>query len=430
MVRRGPCSGPWIVKEGRTVRKSFHLNRGIVLALTVALALVALVACGGDDSDTAEQPVAAAETAPAAEPTPAPTAAPAPTATPTPAGPTAPEGLAAECLPGGTLEDAATITSCAEQALQNVTGFSFEGEFNLLALFSGLMPEGGGPEAGPEGLIQLSGTIVRPDRMKFDISFGPEGEAIRIAVVVIGEDTYFQPPEANIWFKGTPPDSDFLSTVQMVGMLQLPRDTGGVLEEPVELDDGTTGYVLSYDEAGQGSGMEGLGFPGGTLVLIVGVDDFLTREVRVTLEDANGEAPDLIGIRYHGYDTPVEIEPPAQYLPLPEGAMEAGPPAEAMVVGLARNADGDVEVTFSEAVHVEGQVELYVIDPATGGWGLPLIGGSGTAVLTFDADADDRPPLVLGGSEIAGFVFPTPDSQMTDAEGDRLDLTFDTWTYQ
>lgn len=110
--------------------------------------------------------------------------------------------------------------------------------------------------------------------------------------------------------------------------------------------------------------------------------------------------------------------------------MEAGPPAEAMVVGLARNADGDVEVTFSEAVHVEGQVELYVIDPATGGWGLPLIGGSGTAVLTFDAGAEDRPSLVLGESEIAGFVFPTPDSQMTDAEGNRLDLTFDVWTYQ
>ena len=397
------------------MRKSSHLGKGIWLALAVALALVALVGCGDDDSDVAEQP--AAETAPA------------PTATPTPAGPTAPEGLAAECLPGGALEDPETIASCAEQALRNVTGFSFEGEFNLIALFSGLVPEAGGPAADPEGVIHLSGSIVLPDRMKFDISFGPVGEALEIAAIVIGDDTYFQPPDASFWFKGTPPDSDFLSTVQMVGMLQLPRDTGGVLEAPVELDDGTAGYVLSYGEAGQGSGTEGLGLPG-TLVLTVGADDFLTREVRVVLEDASGEAPNLIAIRYYGYDTPAEIEPPAQYLPLPEGAMEESPTAEAMVVGLSRNAAGDVEVTFSEAVYVEGQLELYVIDPATGGWGLPLRGGSGTAMLTFDADAEDRPSLVLGESEIAGFVFPTSDSQMTDAEGNRLDLTFDVWTYE
>ena len=390
------------------------------------LALVALVACGEDDSDAMEQPTAAEETAPAA----APTAAPEPTATPTPAGPTAPEGLAAECLPGGALEDAATISSCAEQALQNVAGFSFKGEFNLLAIFSGFVPEGAATPSGPEGLIRLSGAIVRPDKLKVEISFGPEGEAIQVAAVVIGEDTYFRDPGTNFWFKGTPPDSDFLSTVQMVGMLQLPRDSGGVLEESVELDDGTTGYVLSYDQSGQQGGMEGMGLPGGNLVLVLGADDFLTREVRVTLEDAGADAPDIITISYHGYDTPAEIEPPAQYLPLPEGAMEAGPPVEAMVVDLARNADGDVEVTFSEPVHVEGQVELYVIDPATGGFGLPLLGGSGTAVLTFDADAEDRPSLVLGESEIAGFVFPTPDSHITDADGNRLDLTFDTWTYE
>ena len=414
------------------MRKGAHLNRGTFLAFAAALALLAFVACGSDDDpDMVQQPAAAAETARRADLTPAPTVAPEPTAAPTaPAEPTAPPGLAAECLPGGALEDAATIASCAEQALQQVTGFSFEGEFNLLAIFSRLVPEAGGPAAGPEGLIRLSGDIVRPDRLKFDISFGPEGEAIRVAVVVIGEDTYFRDPEANNWFKGTPPDSDFLSTVQMVGMLQLPRDSGGTLEEPVGLEDGTTGYVLSYEESGQQSGLGGMGLPGGTLLLTVGADDFLTREVRVTLEAASGDAPDIIAIRYHSYDTPAEIEPPAQYIPIPEGAMEAGPPAEAMVVGLARNADGDVEVTFSEAVLIEGQVELYVIDPATGGWTLPLLGGSGNTVLTFDADAEDRPSLVLGESEIAGFVFPTPDSQMTDAEGERLDLTFDVWTYE
>ncbi len=412
------------------MRKSFHLSRGVWLVL--ALALVALVACGSDDdADLAQQPSsAAAETARRAEPTPAPTVAPEPTPTPAaPAEPTAPPGLAAECLPGGAIEDAATIASCAAQALQQAPGFSFEGEFNLFALFSGFAPEGQGPPAG-EGLMQLSGAIVPPDSMQFEITFGPEGEGVTVAAIIIGQDTYFRDPEANIWFKGAPPDSDFLSSVQMVGMLQLPRDSGGTLEETVELEDGTTAYVLSYDQAGQQSGMAGMGLPGGNLVIVVSADDFLTREVKVTLEADSGDAPDLISIRYHGYDSPAEIEPPAQYLPLPEGAMEAEPPTEAVVLGLARNAGGDVEVTFSEAVHVEGQVELYVIDPATGGWGLPLLGGSGTTVLTFDADAEDRPSLVVGESEIAGFVFPTPDSQMTDADGERLDPTFDVWTYE
>ena len=169
----------------------------------------------------------------------------------------------------------------------------------------------------------------------------------------------------------------------MVGMLQLPRDSGGTLEEVVDLDDGSTGYVISYDQTSQQGGMVGMGLPGGGLVLVVGADDFLTREVRVTLEDAADDAPDLVAISYHGYDTPAEIEPPAQYVPIPEGVMEEGSPAEAMVVGLARNADGDVEVTFSGDVHVEGQLELYVIDPSTGGWGLPLLGG----------ERDNRPHL-------------------------------------
>ena len=421
------AGAPAFDEEDRPVRKNAHLSRGIVLVFATALALVALVACGDEDSDAMKQPAVAAETAPAAASTVAPEPTAAPTATPEAS---APAGLPAECLPGGALEDAATISSCAEQALQNVAGFSFEGEFNLLAIFSGFAPEGAATPSGPEGLIRLSGAIVPPDRLKVEISFGPEGEAIQVAAVIIGEDTYFRDPGTNFWFKGTPPDSDFLSTVQMVGMLQLPRDSGGVLEESVELDDGTTGYVLSYDQSGQQGGMGGMGLPGGNLVLVVGADDFLTREVRVTLEEAGGDAPDIITISYHGYDTPAEIEPPAQYLPLPEGAMEAGPPAEALVVGLARNADGDVEVTFSEPVHVEGQVELYVIDPATGGFGLPLLGGSGTTVFTFDADAEDRPSLVLGESEIAGFFYPTGDSQMTDADGERLDLTFDIWTYE
>ena len=77
------------------------------------------------------------------------------------------------------------------------------------------------------------------------------------------------------------------------------------------------------------------------------------------------------------------------------------------MLGLVRNEEGDVEVTFSEPVHVQGEVELYVLDPETGGWGLPLLDGSGTDTLTFDADAEDRPTLIVGESQLAGFAFPS-----------------------
>ena len=162
----------------------------------------------------------------------------------------------------------------------------------------------------------------------------------------------------------------------------------------------------------------------------MGAGDFLTREVRIALDDVDGRAPNLLTVRYHGYNEAQEIEPPARYATVPEESMGSGAPGPPRVAGLAKDEDGDVEVTFSRPVHVQGQVELYVIDPATGGWGLPLLGGSGTAILTFDADAEDRLPLVVGESQIAGFIFPTPDSQMTDGGGARLDLTFDLWIYR
>ena len=43
-----------------------------------------------------------------------------------------------------------------------------------------------------------------------------------------------------------------------------------------------------------------------------------------------------------------------------------------MVVGLTKNHGGDVEVVFDKPVQVQGVVELYVLEPSTGGWGLPL----------------------------------------------------------
>ena len=94
--------------------------------------------------------------------------------------------------------------------------------------------------------------------------------------------------------------------------------------------------------------------------------------------------------------------PPARYATVPEESMGSGAPGLPTVVGFAGNQDGGAGVTFSRPVHVRGEVELYALDPATGGWGLPLLGGSGMAILTFDADAEDRLPPVLGESQVAG----------------------------
>ena len=97
----------------------------------------------------------------------------------------------------------------------------------------------------------------------------------------------------------------------------------------------------------------------------MGVTDFLIREVRVSAEGLDGQARDFITISYNGYNETTKIEPPADYLPLPDEAMDTGAPEAPMVVGLNRNEDGDVEVMFSEPVFVEGGVELYVLDPET-----------------------------------------------------------------
>ena len=101
-----------------------------------------------------------------------------------------------------------------------------------------------------------------------------------------------------------------------------------------------------------------------------------------------------------------------------------------MVVGLSKNDDGDVEVMFDKPVQVQGTVELYVLEPNTGGWGLPLLSGSGTDTLTFDADAEGRPKLVADESQIAGFAFPNPEAKLTDSDGTGVNLNIELWTYK
>ena len=382
-------------------------------------------------ADPTEVPVAVPTEAPKAMPTEAPVAVPteAPTAAPMAVGMEPPT----ECAPGGMLDDVATVSACNTQAMQQVKSLSFEGELNLLAVFP---VEGAGVPPG-QGVMRLSGAAVLPEeKFRFKISMSPEGQEIEINGVTVGRDTYMQDPESKLWAKGGAPD-DSLQVVQLVGLLHQPGDIEGTLKESIDLADGMKGYVITYGPMQpQGGGMEGFEFPGSTLVKVVGADDFLTREVRVGVEGLDGETRNIITVSYQGYNEPYEIEPPAEYITLPDdssmsgGSMGPGTPGALTVVGFTKNEAGDVEVTFSKPVHVQGEVELYVLDPQTGGWGLPLIGGSGTDTLVFDADAADRPPLVVGESLIGGITFPTPASEIRDSDGARPVLDFDPWTYE
>ncbi len=403
--------------------------------MAIVLAATAFAACGGDDESTAT-PVSTptAVSTPVATPTATAMATPTATAMATPTATAAAEmedGMdhPMGCSPGGMIEDSATVFSCNVQAMQQVTGFSFEGEINLLAVF-------GVVEGGEEGLIRLNGTIVLPDKFSFTITLSDQGQMVEMRALLIGEDTYFQDPESAMWFKGTPPDAEFLGLVSQVGLLHVPTDADATLSETIDLDDGTRGYVLVSDQAGQGTGMEGLGFPGGTLIRVVGADDFLTRETRVAIAGLDEVERNIITIRYVGYNETDEIEPPAQYMEIPDEmmldpeTMDPGMMEAAAVVELASNEDGNIEVTFSEPVFVEGEVELYVLDPETGGWGLPLLSGDGTDTFTFGAEAEDRPALIVGESQLAGFSFPTPDSNLVDSEGTTINLNFDLWTYE
>ena len=186
------AGAPAVDEEDRFVRKGIHLKGRLVPALAAALALLALVACGSDDdADLVPQsPAAAADTARRAEPTPAPTVAPEATAAPeAPAEPTAPPGLAAECLPGGALQDAETITSCAEQALRQVTGFSFRGRVQPLRPL--LRVRAGRPGTRSRRSPHAAQRRHRPRRTGCRSRYpsDPQARRSQVAVIVIGQDT-------------------------------------------------------------------------------------------------------------------------------------------------------------------------------------------------------------------------------------------------
>ena len=400
------------------------MSKGLCLVIAIVLASAALVACSNDSATTQQTP-GVTEPAPTAEPTSTPTVVPTPmpTATPTPT-PTATvpadhmskmdgdvevEGdmdLPMDCLPGGMLDDAATVSSCNAQAMQQVKSFSFDGEFNLLALF----PVEG---AGSEGLMRISGAIVLPDRFRFEVSLNPDGEMTEMNGVVIAEDSYIRDPESNQWFKGSPPDSEFLGVLQLVGLLHVPNDASATLKGPIDLDDGTRGYLLVSDQTGLESGMEGFGFPGGNLTRVVGADDFLTRETRVAVAGLDDEVAHLITISYHDHNEPHGIEAPAEYISLPEESMESGSLGAPTVVDLtAEHGSNAVLVRLSKTVYVRGDIWLD-----TSGGPTANADGGGSRTLVFNAGD------LTGTVEVQGVGY-GPGAALRDIHGSDSEINF------
>ena len=292
------------------------------MTAALILAAVILAACSSDPEPTATpSPTAVPSIPPTPQPTSIPTPVPTtpptsvPTPIPDPAASLSPDvdtsgTLSAQCAPDGTLDNAAVVTSCGILAAQDIESVSFVAEVDLLSLFP---VDGSG---GSDFSMTLNGIVVRAGRLQFEMVLNIAGATSTLGGVYIGNDTYFKNPDSGQWYEGDPPDTEFLTALQLVGFLIAPNDPTASFDGIALMVDGSRGYVLISEFAGQGGGT-GLA-PGsvGSVTRTVDATDFLTRKVIVAEQGSDGELRDFITITYSGYNDPYEVEPPDELLPL------------------------------------------------------------------------------------------------------------------
>ena len=342
--------------------------------------------------------------------------------------------LSPECVPGGALDNAEAISDCSAEAVQGIESFAFDAEFDLAAVFPFDLAMDDGTDGGAmedpfgQSAMTYSGAVILPDRVMYSISLGLGDETLEINGIAVGTDNYVQDPESGVWLHGDVPLGELASVTSQPGLMLHPQEEGAMLTEVAALD-GTQVYVLVSEPAAADDPL----MPGQAVTRFVGVDDFLPREVRIKVLGLGDTDRDIVTIRYHSYNQVDEIEPPANAISMPampEDSMASSSGGSPTVIGISSNASGDIAVVFSEPVYVEGTVGLYVLDLETGGWELPLLGGSGTDTLTFAANVKDSPPLVAGEHQIGGITFPEPESEIADADGNWPILDFEPWTYE
>ena len=450
---------------------------GLIAALLVSLVLMFAVACGSDsEGDTPSLPVGPATVQPAADVSPSPTATepiqitPVPTlssatavqatatATPKPQNTATPDPtssptqvpdsengdgepdistasndasveLAPECLTDGTLTDPKLVVSCSNTAMSALNGVKVDIEFNIGALFAGLIPQGEEPPG-----IRMQVIRVSPDEFSMTME-GPNGEMLQF--IVTGGAFYANDGSTDQWVKtslSADEMAEMLMSLEMVEHQLQNLDDPSIVWKSVELSEDSSEYIVSYEATPEQFGAQA---PPLEVRLVLSASSFLHRSVSLLIPDnEEGTAHQLAELRYSGHNEPLEITAPENYIegeaPLMHpsgsdgGVGQSGGPE---VVAISKNSDGDVEVTFSELVTVIGGVGLYVEDTSTGGWSLPYFEGSGTHTLAFEAADASNPPLVPGESRILGFTFDAPESDLVGEDGQFANLDFDEWVY-
>ena len=288
------------------------------MTASLILAAVILVGCSGDPEPTATpSPTAVPSITPTSQPTSTPVPVPTevPTSTPDPTAGPSPDVdtsgyLSAQCAPDGTLDSAAVVTSCGILAAQDIESVSFVAEVDLLSLFP---VDGSG---GSDFSMTLNGIMVQAGRLQFDMVLNIAGATSTLGGVYIGNDTYFKNPDSGQWYEGDPPDTEFLTALQLVGFLIAPNDPTASFDGIALLADGSRGYVLISEFAGQGGGTGLAPGSAGSVTRTVDATDFLTRKVIVAEQGSDGESRDFITITYSGYNEPYELEPPDELLSL------------------------------------------------------------------------------------------------------------------
>ena len=169
---------------------------------------------------------------------------------------------------------------------------------------------------GSDFSMTLNGIVVRAGRLQFEMVLDIAGATSTLDGVFIGNDTYFQNPESGEWYEGDPPDTEFLTALQLVGFLIAPNDPTASFDGIALLADGSRGYVLISEFAGQGGGTGLAPGSAGSVTRTVDATDFLTRQVIVADEGSDGETRDFITITYSDYNEPYELDPPDELLSL------------------------------------------------------------------------------------------------------------------
>ena len=337
--------------------------------------------------------------------------------------------LPPECLTDGSLDDAALIVECGGEAMRGLKSVVMESTINLAGLFTGAPP----PGSEPIPTIEMELTRVIPDQISAVLKI-PEGGEVR--VIATGDAGYINDPTSNGWVRVSelPAEmSEMFLTLSSIEDQTQNVANPNIKWNEVALSGDNSKYLVSFGLADD-SGAALMPVSLETQV-VISVNSFLHESAALIAKDADGVGHKIIDIQYSRHNEPVTIEAPSEYTEVsgmmfpPGGMAGAGSPGPPEVSGLARNVDGNVEVRFSEPVTVSGDVNLYVIDPATGGWELPIMDGSGTDTLIFMAAAEGKPSLNPGESRIAGFIFETSESKILDSEGNFVNPVFEEWVY-